>query len=277
MKRRMLVMLAVMVAFIAAIGVVKFLQIRAAMAQSASYQPPPEAVTTIVAREEKWPATLSAIGTVAAVHGVTVSADLPGIVETISFDSGRRVNTGDVLVRLDVRQERAQLAAAEAQRDLTRLDLERASQLLAKGVVAQAEYDRLTAEAKEAEARVGEIRATIERKQIRAPFAGTLGIRQVNLGQYLDGGAAVVPLQSMDPVYVNFSVPQQEAGVLKLGSEVRVSADSVAVGGPTGRVTAINSVVDEDTRNVQVQAEFRNPRSRGVVMNPRTRSALAPT
>ncbi|HLQ67512.1 MAG TPA: efflux RND transporter periplasmic adaptor subunit [Candidatus Limnocylindrales bacterium] len=262
MKRRMLVMLAVMVAFIAAIGVVKFLQIRAAMAQSASYQPPPEAVTTIVAREEKWPATLSAIGTVAAVHGVTVSADLPGIVETISFDSGRRVNTGDVLVRLDVRQERAQLAAAEAQRDLTRLDLERASQLLAKGVVAQAEYDRLTAEAKEAEARVGEIRATIERKQIRAPFAGTLGIRQVNLGQYLDGGAAVVPLQSMDPVYVNFSVPQQEAGVLKLGSEVRVSADSVAVGGPTGRVTAINSVVDEDTRNVQVQAEFRNPRSR---------------
>jgi membrane fusion protein (multidrug efflux system) len=262
MKKRMVLMLTVLVAFIATIGLVKLMQIRAAVAQGASYQPPPEAVTTIVTREETWPATLSAIGTVAAVHGVTVSADLPGIVETISFDSGRRVNAGDVLVRLDARQERAQLAAAEAQRDLAGLDLERSRQLLQRGVVAQAEYDRLAAEAKEAEARVGEIRATIDRKQIRAPFAGTLGIRQVNIGQYLDGGAAVVPLQSMDPVYVNFSVPQQEVRVLKLGSEVHVSADSIPVGGPAGKVTAINSVVDEATRNVQIQAAFRNPYGR---------------
>jgi len=260
MKKRMVLMLAVMVAFIATIGLVKFMQIRAAIAQGASYQPPPEAVTTVVAHEEKWPATLNAIGTVAAVHGVTVSADLPGIVEKISFDSGRKVNQGDVLVQLDARQERAQLAAAEAQRELTRLDFERSRQLLQKGVVAQAEFDRIAAEAKEAEARVGEIRATIERKQIRAPFAGTLGIRQVNLGQYLDGGAAVVPLQSMDPVYVNFSVPQQEAGSLKLGSEVQVAADSIPVSGPRGKITAVNSVVDEDTRNVQIQAVFRNPR-----------------
>src|SRR5882762_1387777 len=163
MKRRMLLMLAIVVLFIATIGTVKFMQIRAAIAQGASYQPPPEAVTTIVAREEKWPATLNAIGTVAAVHGVTVSADLPGIVETISFDSGRRVNA---------RQERAQLAAAEAQRELTSLDFERSRQLLQKGVVAQAEYDRIAAEAKQAEARVGEIKATIERKEIRAPFSG---------------------------------------------------------------------------------------------------------
>ncbi len=127
-------------------------------------------------------------------------------------------------------------------------------------MVAQAEYDRLAAETKQAEARVGEIRATIERKQVRAPFAGTLGIRQINLGQYLEGGSAVVPLQSMDPVYVNFDVPQQNVGSLRSGDEVRVSADSVSgvIGG--GRVTAINSVVDETTRNVQIQATFRNPR-----------------
>jgi len=259
MKKRMALMLVVMVAFIATIGVVKFMQIRAAIAQGASYQPPPEAVTTILARAEKWPSTLSAIGTVAAVHGVTVSADLPGIVETIAFDSGRRVSAGDVLVRLDVRQERAQLAAAEAQRDLTKLNLERSRQLLQKGVVAQADFDQMVAEAKQAEARVGEIQATIERKQIRAPFSGVLGIRQVNLGQYLDGGAAVVPLQSMDPVYVNFSVPQQEAGTMKLGSVVRVSADSIPLAGTAGKVTAVNSVVDEATRNVQIQAAFRNP------------------
>src|SRR3989442_13372891 len=118
MKKRMVLMLAVMVVFIATIGLVKFMQIRAAMAQGASYQPPPEAVTTIVAREEKWPATLNAIGTVAAVHGVTVSADLPGIVEAIAFDSGRMVNAGDVLVRLGTPQERDPLSSAEAQHEL---------------------------------------------------------------------------------------------------------------------------------------------------------------
>ena len=253
-------MLGGLAVFVVAIGLVKFLQIRAAMAQGASFQPPPEAVTTIVAREEQWPAELSGIGTVAAVHGVTVSADLPGIVETIEFASGRRVAAGDVLVRLDTSQERAQLAAAQAQAELTRLNLERSRQLLDKGVVAQAEYDRIAAEAKQAEARVGETGATIERKQIRAPFAGVLGIRQVDLGQYLNGGGPVVPLQSMDPIYVNFSLPQQQVGSLRVGSEVRVSADGIPIEESMGRITAINSVVDEATRNVQVQATLRNPR-----------------
>lgn len=262
MRKRMVFTLAMLVVFIATIGLVKFLQIRAAIAQGSSFQPPPEAVTTIVAQEEKWPATLNAIGTVEAVHGVTVSADLPGIVEKITFDSGRSVRAGDLLVRLDTRQERAQLAAAEAQRVLTRLDLERSRQLLQRGVIAQAEYDRIAAEAKQAEARVGEIQATIERKEIRAPFAGVLGIRQVNLGQYLEGGSAIAPLQSMDPVYVNFDVPQQDVRVLKLGATVHVAAESIAAAGPAGKVTAINSVVNEATRNVQIQAAFRNPHGR---------------
>ena len=117
----------------------------------------------------------------------------------------------------------------------------------------------MAAESKQAEARVGEIKATIDRKQIRAPFGGTLGIRQVNLGQYLEGGSAVVPLQSMDPVYVNFDVPQQDVASLKPGDVVRVSADSLAAAVPLGTVTAINAVVDQATRNVQIQAIFRNP------------------
>jgi membrane fusion protein, multidrug efflux system len=260
MKKRMMLMLAVVTTFVVAIGLVKFFQIQAAIAQGMSYRPPPEAVTTLVAHEERWPATLNAIGTVAAAQGVTVSADLPGIVEKIDFDSGKRVGPGDVLVRLDSSQERAQLAAAEAQRDLAHLNLERSRQLLEKGVVAQAEYDQLAAESKTAEARVGEIRATIERKTIRAPFAGVLGIRQVDLGQYLNGGAPIVPLQSMDPVYVNFSLPQQDVASLQVGAEVHVAADSIANAHPVGRITAINSVVDEATRNVQVQATFQNPR-----------------
>ena len=262
MRKRMLLMLAAVVLFVGAIGSFKFLQIRAAIAAGAAWQPPPEAVTTIVAREARWPSTLSAIGTVTAVHGVVVSADLPGVVAGIDFESGSTVGEGAVLVRLDTRQELAQLAAAEAQRKLARLNLERSEQLLKNQVVAQAEYDRAAAEAAQADARVGEIEATIDRKVIRAPFAGVLGIRRIDLGQYMNGGDAVVPLQSMDPVYVNFSLPQQEVAALKLGAEVRVAADSLPALGLAGRVTAINSVVDEATRTVQVQATFRNTERR---------------
>jgi membrane fusion protein (multidrug efflux system) len=260
MRKRMVIMLVAVVAFLAAIGTVKFKQIQAGAAMAASFQPPPEAVTTIVARQEQWPATIAAIGTVAAVHGVTVSVDLSGIVDSISFDSGRTVSKGETLLRLDTRQERAQLAAAEAQRDLAKQNLDRARGLLDQGILAQADYDRASAESKQGEARVGEIRATIERKQIRAPFTGVLGIRQVNLGQYLAGGDAVVPLQSLDPIYVNFSVPQQEVGELKPGREVRVTAEGDKPIVASGRITAVNSIVDAATRNVEVQATFANPR-----------------
>ena len=194
MGKRMLIMLAAMLLVVVSLGFLKFTQIRTAMAQGAAWRPPPEAVTTIVAREEEWSARLSAIGTVAAVHGVTVSADLPGVVQEILFTSGSPVRVGQDLVRLDTSQEQAQLTAAEAQRDLARLNLERSRQLLAGQVIAQAEHDRLAAEAKQAEARVGEIRAVIGRKTIRAPFTGALGIRQINLGQYLNAGDPIVPL-----------------------------------------------------------------------------------
>jgi membrane fusion protein, multidrug efflux system len=257
MSKRMIWMLTVMAAFIALIGMVKFKQVQTAIAQASSFQPPPEAVTTTVSRTEQWPSTLDAIGTVVAVHGVTVSADLPGIVDRIEFDSGHAVQAGEVLVQLDTRQEEAQLVAAEAQRDLTRLNFERARGLAEQGILAKADFDRAEAENKQAEARVGEIRATIQRKRIRAPFAGILGIRQVNLGQYLSGGDAVVSLQALRPIYVNFAVPQQEVGRLRVGGQISVSAEGA---GPamTGRVTAIDSIVNEGTRNVGVQATFAN-------------------
>ncbi len=257
MKKRMILMLASMLVFIAAIGGVKFMQIRSAIAVYASFQPPPEAVTTIVARQERWPATLGAIGTVAAVRGVIVSADLPGIVEKIGFDSGARVKAGDVLVQLDTRQEQAQLAAAEAQRDLSHANLDRMRSLKEQRIVAQSEYDQAEAVHKQAEATEREIRATIGRKTIRAPFSGILGIREVNLGQYLAGGAAIVQLQSLNPVYVNFSVPQQQLGRIRPGTDVRVAPQNEDAE-IRGRVTAIDSVVDEATRNVQVQATFSN-------------------
>src|SRR5882762_11639678 len=169
MAKRMILMLTVTALFVAALGFVKFKQIQTAIGQAAAFQPPPEAVTTIVARQERWPATLSAIGTMAAVQGVTVSADLPGTVERIAFDSGRSVREGEVLALLDTRQEQAQLAALEAQRELTRLSLDRMQGLLNENVVSRAEFDRATADYRQTDARAGEIRAAIERKTIRAP------------------------------------------------------------------------------------------------------------
>ena len=264
MRKRMVVMLLAVAAFLAAIGTVKFRQIQAGMAMAASFQPPPEAVTTMAASREEWPATLTAIGTVAAVRGVTVSADLPGVVEAITFESGPAAREGQVLARLDARQERAQLAAAESARDLLRLNLERARGLLAEGVVSRADFDRVSAEHAQAEARVGEIRATIDRKQVRAPFSGFLGIRQANVGQYLSAGDPIVALQALDPIYVNFSLPQQEVHRLAVGGAVTVEAEGL---GATfeGRISAMDSIVDPQTRNVQVQATLENP---GGVLRP---------
>src|SRR5712691_5752310 len=191
MLKRMIVMLTATLTIVAGLGFVKFKQIQTAIAQGAAFQPPPEAVTTIVASEEQWPSTLTAIGTVAAVRGVTVSADLPGVVDRIAFESGQSIREGEVIALLDTRQERAQLAAAEAQRDLARVNFKRTQGLLNERVISRAEFDRATADQRQAEARIGEIDATIARKTIRAPFAGVLGLRHVNLGQYLSGGDAL--------------------------------------------------------------------------------------
>jgi membrane fusion protein (multidrug efflux system) len=261
----MMLMLTVMAVFVTVLGFVKFKQFQAMAQQFAAMQPPPDAVTTIVAARETWPVTIAAIGTVAAVQGVTVSADLPGIIDRIAFESGRTVQQGDVLVQLDTRQEQAQLAAAEAQLELARLNFERMKGLVEQDAVSRAEFDSAAAGDKQAEARVREIRATIARKTIRAPFGGVLGIRQVNLGQYLTAGEAIVPLQSLNPIYVNFGVPQQQAAAVRRGAAVRVSAGEAGGREFGGRVSAVNAVVDETTRNVQVQATLDNP---GGVLRP---------
>jgi len=259
MAKRMILMLTVTALFVAALGFVKFKQIQTAIGQAAAFQPPPEAVTTIVTRQEQWPTTLNAIGTMAAVQGVTVSADLPGIVERIEFDSGKSVRLGEVLAVLDSRQEQAQLAAIEAQRDLARLNFDRMQGLLNERIVSRAEFETATAEHRQMEARVGEIRAAIDRKTIRAPFSGVLGIRHVNVGQYLAGGDPVVNLQSLNPIYVQFGVPQQETGQMRMGRTVRITTDGMPGVEFSGRITALDSVVDPATRNVQVQATLANP------------------
>jgi membrane fusion protein, multidrug efflux system len=259
MAKRMILMLVVVVLFIAGLAFIKVRQFQAMAQQFAAMQPPPDAVTTIVAQREEWPSSLGAIGTVAAVQGVTVSADLAGIVDKIAFESGTSVKQGDVLVQLDTRQEQAQLAAAQAEFELSGLTYDRMKRLVEHDAVSRSEFDTAAATHKQAEARIREIRATIERKTIRAPFSGALGIRAVNLGQYLTGGDAVVPLQSLNPIYVNFGIPQQEAQQMRLGRMVRIKAGDFGDVEFNGRISAIDSVVDEGTRNVKVQATLANP------------------
>src|SRR5689334_21599991 len=185
MAKRMVLMLVIMLALVGGLGFVKFKQVEAAIEQGKNFKIPPTAVTTVVVKKETWPSTLSVIGTAEAIQGVTVSADLPGTIDKIHFESGQWVKEGDILVELDTRQERAQLASLEAQRDLAKVNYGRAQELAKQGVIARQEFDNATAQQKATEAQVGDIKAAIARKQIKAPFSGVLGIRQVSLGQYL--------------------------------------------------------------------------------------------
>jgi membrane fusion protein, multidrug efflux system len=258
MAKRLIITLLALAAIVGGLGFVKYRQVEVAIAQGASFQMPPTAVTTVVAQRETWPSTLTVIGTAAAVEGVTVSADLPGTIDKIHFESGQPVHEGDILVELDTRQERAQLANLEAQRDLAGINYGRAQELQKAGVISHSEYDNADAQKKATEAQVGDIKAAIARKTIHAPFTGLLGIRQVSLGQYLAAGQAIVSLQSVDPIYVNFGVPQQNAGSMKPGRVVSVTNSDLPGVALTGRITALDSVINEQTRNIQVQATLAN-------------------
>jgi membrane fusion protein, multidrug efflux system len=228
------------------------------LAKSGAFAPPPTAVTTTVAQKSEWQPTLETIGTVVAINGVTISTDLAGIVSKIAFDSGSQVKAGDLLVQLNTDEEQAQLAQAEAQRDWTQITLTRNQDLLAKRTVSQSDFDSATAQFHQAQATVDQYKAVIARKTLRAPFAGIVGIRQINLGQYLNTGDPVVTLQSFDPIYVNFSLPQQDLSKITVGQAVEVALDAYGDKLFTGKITAINSLVDQNSRNVQIQATLPN-------------------
>jgi membrane fusion protein (multidrug efflux system) len=258
MAKRLIIVLVVAAAVIAGLGFVKFRQIETAV-QASAFQPPPEAVTSVVAHREVWPATMTAIGTMEAVHGVIVAADLPGTIARINFNSGQAVKEGEILVELDTRQERAQLASLEAQRDLAKTNFSRMQELVNAGVISRQDFDQATSQQKATEANVAEIRATIARKTIRAPFSGILGIRKVNLGQYLPAGSPIVSNQTLNPIYVNIGILQQSAAQVKVGRKLHVTTEDLAGKVFTGTVTAIDSDVDPTTRNLQIQATLPNP------------------
>ena len=215
--------------------------------------PPPEAVGSAPAQAEAWETTVSAVGSISSLRNVAVSAEVPGTVSKIRFESGQIAKEGQVLVELDAEVERAQMASVEARRDLATRNAERSRKLAAGNVISKAQLDDVEAQAKTATTDTAALRAQLERKIIRAPFRGRLGIRAVNVGQYLTPGTMVTTLDAMGGTFVDFTLPQDELAVVAVGLPVRVTMEG-AKEALTGTITAIDPTVDPTTRNVKVRA-----------------------
>jgi membrane fusion protein (multidrug efflux system) len=259
MIKRVIITIVGLLVVVGILGGIKGLQIERMIAQGKQFSPPPEPVTTAVARKESWESYLTAVGSLEAVQGVIVTAELPGKVERIGFEPGTKVKSGELLVQQDISAENAQLRAAEANLTLAKIELARKTKLLAQKTISRSEYDNAEAQFKQAAAQADTIRAAIKKKTIRAPFDGRLGIRLVNVGQVLKEGDAIVSLQSIDPIFVNFSLPQQQLAQVTSGFTVQVTTDALPGQVVDGKITAINPQVDTATRNIQMQATVANP------------------
>jgi len=239
---------------------VKTLQIRAMINKGKQMKMPPEIVTAAKAQPDSWESLITAVGSLEAVQGVVVTAEMTGKVTVIAFEPGTRVKAGDLLVQQDVSAETAQLRAAEAAVALAKINFERSKKMLATKVVAESSYDNAEAQLKQAQAQADTFRAAIAKKTIRAPFSGRLGIRLVNIGQIIKEAETIVSLQALEPIFVNFSVPQQQLPLIRPGLEVRITSDALPSGQVvTGKITALNPNVDAASRNIKVQATVANP------------------
>jgi membrane fusion protein, multidrug efflux system len=254
--RYVLVILGLVVLVGALVGV-KALQIGSLIKMGEEMEksgPPPEVVGTAVVQEQAWEGTLTAVGSVSAVKGVAVSNDAAGVVSAVRFESGAVVKAGQILVELDSGVERAQLASAQARKELAEVNVQRSRTLFESNTVAQAQVDNDEAQLKTLAADVGALQAQIARKVVRAPFAGKLGIRTVNLGQFLAPGTAVTTLEALDSVFVDFSLPQQRLGDVKVGAPVRVTLEKEGGATYEGTVSAIDPGVDAVTRSIKLRA-----------------------
>lgn len=247
-----------LVGLFAVIGGIKFLQIFT-MVKMGPPQMPPTTVTSATVQEVNWAPELTATGSVVAVQGATLSTELPGTVAAIAAQNGTMVEKDALIIKLDTSAEEAQLKSAEADLELAVANVERSRGLTAQKVISKSDADTAESTYNRLKAVVDQMRANISKKTIRAPFAGQVGIRQVNIGQMVTAGQPVIPLASLDPIYVNFALPQQHLDALKEGLDVRVTTDAMPGKEFHGKLTAINSMVDEATRNVQVQATLENP------------------
>lgn len=259
MKKRVILTVLALIALAGALAGIKALQIGRMIDAGAHFAPPAETVTAAEVRAETWESVLTSVGSLAAVQGVTVAAEIPGKVVQLNFAPGARVQKGELLLKQDTSTEQAQLPGAEAAVALAKANLERARQLLEQKIVSPSEYDGAEANFKVAVAAADSIRAAIGKKTVRAPFAGRLGIRLVNLGQILKEGDPIVSLQTLDPIYVDFLLPQQHLAQVRTGLPLRVTVDALPDQTIAGTITTIHPEVDPATRNIRVQATVGNP------------------
>jgi membrane fusion protein (multidrug efflux system) len=291
-KKVALAVLAVLV-IVGVLAGIKGAQIGAMINAGKNFKMPPTVVTATAATEETWQPTLSAIGSLVAVQQVTVAPESPGQVKQIAFQSGQMVQQGQLLVRLDTQVEAAQLASAEADAKLAKLQYERTKKLFDTNAISQAELDSAEARAASADAQVANLRGVIDRKTVKAPFSGRLGIRQVDPGAYVNSGTPIVTLQALGQMYVDFNMPQQRLSQLKNDQVVRITSDAFPKQEWEGKVLTVDSTVDEATRNVKVRAVVDNkdeklrpgmfvdvavllPNTEKVVVVPATAIAYAP-
>ncbi len=258
MTKRILLTILGLILIAGIIAGIKVLQIRHMIDVGNKMVPPPVTISTIQAQSQTWESVLSATASIEAVQGVILAAEQPGKVVKISFTSGDMVQKGALLVHLDTSAEEAQLRAIESSRNLARTNLHRLAQLADQGLISRSEFDTAEANSRQTEAQTENIQAIINKKIIRAPFAGRLGIRQINVGQILKEGQEIVTLQTLDPVFVNFMLPQQLLAQISSGMPVGVTIDGSTDKDLIGTITAIDPKVDEITRNIHVQATVAN-------------------
>ncbi|MBA4136542.1 MAG: efflux transporter periplasmic adaptor subunit [Opitutus sp.] len=258
MKKRVVLTVLVAMGVLAAIFGYRFLQDKRARAAQAARKPAPAAVTTATAVQEKWRTTLSAVGTLESFRGVTIRAEIEGRLVSVNFDSGALVKAGEVLVEMDTATEAAQLRSNEASARLAQLNLERAHELRRNSTNTQADFDAAEATAAQTQAAIESTKATLAKKRIVAPFDGRVSLRQVNPGQFLNKGDAVVSLEATNPIYTDFTLPQQEVTHLQPGLSVHVRVDAFPGRDFTGTIEATDPRVSTATRSVRVRAVLKN-------------------
>lgn len=259
MIKRILLAIVLVLLIVGALAGTKFLQIRKMIAQGEAFVMPPAVVSAVNATSQTWETSLSAVGSVTPVQGVTLTAETTGRISRIAFESGAKVAAGDVLVQLDISEETANLRSAQAAEELARINVERLKKLVPQQASPKADYDTAQAQLRQAQAQIESLKAIIAKKTLRAPFAGTLGIRKVNLGQNVDTAAPVVALQRLDKVYVEFQLPQQAVAQVQTGFPVRITSDALSGRELTGKLTVIEPLADSATRTVRMQAVLDNP------------------
>ena len=225
----------------------------------AAFQSQPITVSTTKAEAQTWTETIAAVGSLAAVNGVEVNPQVSGIVSAIKFQSGQEVKAGDLLLELDSSLEQANLGNVNAQVKLAEITYKRNEILAQKGDVPQTTLDQATAQLQEARSSKAQLETQIKQKSITAPFAGVLGIRQVDLGQFINAGTPIVSLQSLDPLYVNFTLPEQHLGQVTVGLDLKITLDAFPGKTFDGKITSLDSQIDVQTRNFQVQGTVGNP------------------